>query len=328
MPVLHKRIKKNVYRLGYRFLFFLFFSLGVVFLSIYYLGANQDKYFDLLRISPIKVFYLFLIASFSLLINGIISTLLFQGLDVDLSYKNGFFLSAASSFANQLPISGGVVARGIYLKKKYDLSYASFFGASAALFICFLSANGFVGMLILFYGMFFKSISYNPTLLLTFVLMFASLFVFFVPIDKVGISKKLKKQLSYIAEGWTLFQRNPNLMMKLIFLQMLAVLLLAIRYWLAFQMLSQPVNLSEVMLFSSASVLTQLVSIAPGGIGVREAIVGSMASLLGFDLDVGVLAVGLDHLTETFIIFLIGGISTIMLGKQISAPNDDENGKR
>jgi len=101
-------------------------------------------------------------------------------------------------------------------------------------------------------------------------------------------------------------------------LQTCLMLFLAIRYWLAFHMLSQDVSVADVILFSSASVLTQLVSVAPGGLGVTEAIVGAIASAIGFDLGVSIVSVGLDRLVSTFVILLVGGISTIILSKQVS----------
>jgi uncharacterized protein (TIRG00374 family) len=96
------------------------------------------------------------------------------------------------------------------------------------------------------------------------------------------------------------------------------MLVLAARYWLAFRMLSQQLTFGEVVLLSSSSVLTQMAGFAPGGLGVREAIVGAVASALGFDLAVSMVAVSLDRLISTVVILIIGGVSTVILGKQIS----------
>lgn len=95
-------------------------------------------------------------------------------------------------------------------------------------------------------------------------------------------------------------------------------MLLAIRYWLAFQMVSQNITIGDAILFSSATILTQLVSIAPGGLGVREAIVGIIATTLGFDTTVSVIAVGIDRLISTIPILILGGLSAVILGKQIT----------
>jgi uncharacterized protein (TIRG00374 family) len=98
---------------------------------------------------------------------------------------------------------------------------------------------------------------------------------------------------------------------------MVMSLILAGRFWLAFRALSQDVSLSHCLLFSSATVLTRLVSIAPGGLGVREAIVAGVASSIGFDAGVGAVSVGLDRLIETSVIVLLGVVYTYVLGTQI-----------
>jgi len=119
-------------------------------------------------------------------------------------------------------------------------------------------------------------------------------------------------------DGWTAIGRNSGLLFKLTVLQITLVVLLSLRYWIAFHMLSQNVTIGQTLLFASASILTQLVSIAPGGLGIREAIVASVAALLGFDAGISIIAVGLDRLVITIVIVLSGWVSTVILGKQIS----------
>ena len=148
--------------------------------------------------------------------------------------------------------------------------------------------------------------------------MASSLFIYWLPLNRIPIPNILLKWVNQALEGWTLISKNPILVLKLLVLQTATMLLLAGRYWMAFHMVSQDVTISQVILFASASVLTQLVSFAPGGLGVREAIVTGIASALGFDAGVSVVAVGLDRLVSTIMVVLLGWISTIILGKDIS----------
>jgi uncharacterized protein (TIRG00374 family) len=96
-------------------------------------------------------------------------------------------------------------------------------------------------------------------------------------------------------------------------------LLFAGRLWIAFHALSQGVTLDQCILFSSAAILTRLVSIAPGGLGVREAIVTSVASALGFDAGVSLVAVIIDRLVETVVVITLGIVYTYTLGKKIAS---------
>jgi uncharacterized protein (TIRG00374 family) len=55
-------------------------------------------------------------------------------------------------------------------------------------------------------------------------------------------------------------------------------------------------------------VLTQLVAITPGGLGVREGIVAIVASVYGIEMGVSVLAVGIDRLVATSVILVLGTV--------------------
>jgi uncharacterized protein (TIRG00374 family) len=141
--------------------------------------------------------------------------------------------------------------------------------------------------------------------------------------EKIRLPEKLRQRMDQAIDGWTAISRNPGLLFRLILLQAVLVTLLSLRYWIAFRMLSQNVSLGQALLFASASILTQLVSIAPGGLGVREGIVASVASVLGFDAGISIIAVGLDRLVITVTIVLTGWASTVILGRQITYISDE-----
>ena len=100
---------------------------------------------------------------------------------------------------------------------------------------------------------------------------------------------------------------------------MLTTLLCAARYWIAFHTLSQDVTYAQCLLFAAATILTRLVSIAPGGLGVREGIVAGVASLLGFEAGVSAVAVGLDRLVATSVIIVLGTIYTYLLSAKATS---------
>jgi uncharacterized membrane protein YbhN (UPF0104 family) len=271
-----------------------------------------------LNVSASGAAIIFVLSLIFPLVNGMQNIFLYRSLGAEISYRDGFLLTAASTLANQLPISGGIISKGFYLKRKYDLSYTKFASSTIALFICFVAVNGFIGIPILFYWILFEKIAVHPVLLTVYLLMAACLLIFWLPLDRIKIPEKIRNWGHQAIEGWMLISRNPVLLFQIIGLQFLLMLLLATRYWLAFHMLSQNVTMPQALLFATASILTQLVSIAPGGLGIREVLVGGVASALGFDTGVSVIAVGLDRLVATITIVLLGWISTVILGKQIS----------
>ena len=187
-----------------------------------------------------------------------------------------------------------------------------------ALFFCSVAVYGLLGLTILLYWRMFSHISVAPVLFIAFGLMACSLIIFWLPVERIRIPKALLKWVQQALEGWLLISKDPKLLLQLLGLQTTTMLLLAARYWLAFHMLSQNVTISQAVLFASASILTILVSFAPGGLGVREAIVGTLATTLGFKTGVSVVAIELDRLVATVVVVLIGWVSVVILGKQVS----------
>ena len=296
-------------------------SLGIIAGFVYYLYKNADRYRELLQLSAPSVIVLLGISLLLPVFNGMINTYMFRSLGADLTQREGFLLAATSTLANQLPLSGGMITRALYLKNKYALSYTKNFSSMLAIFFCTMAAYGALGLVILSYWFFIDHIHLVSILFIAFGLMAASIIVFWIPIDKIKLPEVLRKRLEQAIEGWILISKNPVLLVRILSLQTITMLLLAARYWLAFHMLSQNVSVSQVILFASASVLTQLVSILPGGLGVREAIVGGLATALGFDPGTSVVAVGLDRLVATIAVIVVGWVSTILLGREITKSN-------
>ncbi len=296
-------------------------GIGILLAFAYYLYANADHYIRLIRLSSPALLTMFLLNLLFPIMNGMQNTYLYRVLgNPNFSHRDGILIAATSTMANQLPIPGGIVSKGLYLKHKYDLSYTLFLGSTVALFAGFLAEDGLIGILTLAYLAIFQKTSVSALLWIGFGLMTACVVVLLFPVDRIALPKGLHARLKSAMDGWMVLSRNPIMLLQLLALQLVSVVLLAFRYQLAFGMLSQHVNLAQVLLMSNASILTQLVSVAPGGLGVREAIVGSVASVLGFDTAVSVAAVGLDRLVATLVILAAGGISTVILGRQITAP--------
>jgi uncharacterized membrane protein YbhN (UPF0104 family) len=293
-------------------------TLAIVAGVVYYLYANADKYLRLLRVSFTGVLALAALSLAFLVMNGLINTYMFRGLGAKLSHREGFLLASAATLANQLPLPGGIVTRGIYLKHKHSISYSKYLSAQLALFVCTVAIDGLVGLSLLLDWQFIEGARLSPLLISAFAAMSAFILVFWLPFGRMRMPAAIHNWTNEALEGWMIFSKNPALLLRLLGLQMGMVILLAMRYWLAFHMLSQASTAGQALLFSTASVLTQLITFAPGGLGVREAIVGALASALGFELTVSVAAVELDRLVATLTIVIVGWISAVLLGRHIS----------
>ena len=291
-------------------------SIAALLVFIAYLYRNANRYGQLLDLSTNSLFLSLGLMLTMIFGNGLTNYLLYRGLGVRLTVNEGIGLGAVNSLANQLLFGGGMIAKGIYLKRRHELTYTRFLSATLALYVFLLAANGIVGIAVLVYLALMDDAVVPMPLILGFSGMAVTVLLLWLPLDASSVSGKWGQRLAQLLDGWQVLNQNRLLLGKLVGVRILMTLMSAGRYWVAFHILSQDVTLAQCVLFSSATVLTRLVAITPGGLGVREAIVTGMAFMFGFEVDVSIVAVGIDRLIATVVIVSLGTVYTYILSKK------------
>ncbi len=292
-------------------------TIVVISIFIFYVQQNWDRILQLADISGWTLALLCVLVLITISQNGLVNYLLYQSMNVKINYFLSFGLAIVNTLANQLPLSGGLIAKGLYLSKKYKLPISKYLSATGALFICFLSTNGVIGLIALWYLNSYQGKYIPYYLILGFGLMTLSIIVLFFPIKNIRIPEKYHKYVADFASGWKVLIIRKWLLIKLISIQLLSILTIALRYKIALKAFSQDVTIIESLLIASATILTRLVSIAPGGLGVREGLAASIAVILGFDPVISIVAVGLDRLISTILIIFLGIYFLSIFGRSV-----------
>lgn len=301
-----------------------FLSVLAVTIFVVYLYQNAARYRQLLDYSP-RILFLQVGLMFAfMLANGSINYFFYRGLMIPLTLYEGIGLAAVNTLANQLPFAGGMVAKGMYLKQKYGLEYTRYFSATIALYNCFVAVNGIVGLAVLAYWRFWRNSHVPIILLLAFGGMAATVAFLFMRINAAFLPLRWRDKFTQLLEGWQVLSRNPLLIGQLLLVQLFLTFLFAWRFWIAFRVLSQDIAYSQCVLFASATVLTRLVSIMPGGLGVREGIVAGLAAIGGYDPGVSMVAVGIDRLIETIIVMTAGVFYTYVLSRHLTGSRTEK----
>lgn len=294
--------------------------LSILFLVIfaYFITQNVHEFRDLLRVSPLLLFLILALALMISISHGLINFLLYRSLGAGVGLLESISLAAANSLANLLPFAGGMVAKGIYLKQRFGLSYTRFLSATMALFVIMVASSGAVGLATLAYVHQIVGMEIPPLLVAGFLAMLLSLAILWVPPSLLP-SGRWTVQFEQFLNGWHFMRRQPRLLLQLLLLQLGLMLVLAGRYWAAFHLMSQPTTFTDCLLFAAGTTLTQLVTITPDGLGIREAIVGGTATLLGFDLGASVVAVTIDRLVSTAMTIALGSLALYYLARRLGA---------
>lgn len=300
-----------------RFTVIIAFYLVILVLAVSYLLPNAERYRQLLTFSPGHVLLIVVIVVFP--DRGLQNYVLYPKLGAPVSLAEAVVLSYVNTLANQLPFAGGMVTKGVYLKQRYRLPYTRFFGATVGLLVIAVSVGGSIGLATIGYLVFTSNEAPPWILVVAFAIMAFTAAMLWLPIPIRLFPSRWRERLNQLLSGTKYLAQHRELILRLALLQLLTVLNVSVRLWAAFRLMSQNIPLSYCLVFAAATLLTQLVSVAPGGLGVREAIVVATARLVGLDMGVALIAVGIDRLIATATIVVLGALSSVALSRKLMA---------
>lgn len=290
--------------------------ITVVLLFAYYIYNNISRLHYLFNFSPSSLLLIIALSIIIIFSRGITNCIIYSLFSLRLSIIEGAGVAIINNLGNLLPFSGGLFAKGIYLKKRHNLAFGHYFPATATLLVTFLGINGLMGMLSLAYLTHGFQEHTPSILLITFGLMLFGILTLWIPFPTTIFPSKWQELLKNIKEGWQGLGKDKTTFLLICLLQIISVSALAARLYLIFQMFSLGVGYLHCLLFTAATIITRFVTIAPGGIGAREAIVGGIAHLLGLQFGISALVVMVDRIFAILVCFLLAFIYSL-LGMQL-----------
>ena len=228
---------------------------------------------------------------------GMINYVLFHAVIQNLRPKDGLKLAVVNTLGNYLPLSAGLIGKGIYLKKSFGLKYTEYASLMFSALILRISLSGFLGLAALSR---LKIGDVELVVLFVCLALSASLFVLpYRPFFKNRLGEILKK----ISWGQKLIRRSfGSLSLWVTVLLCLQALVLA----LSFRAIGHECSYWHAMLYSSGIVLTRFLNFLPGAIGVREGIVIALGMYTGLGVTEAILGVGIARLAGVVVVFVWG----------------------
>ena len=288
----------------------LLFTL-VMSIAITFFYRNWEVFVSLVDISPgYLVSMSLLIIAFQFLA-GIKIKILTSIFDLVLKPREWFGLAQVNSLLNYLPIRGGGAANAFYLKGFFKfplLKYIAVLTASFAITTVVLSMTGCLAIVIvsIFYGVFA-----GYTLSIYVILLILTVTLFF-PITWI-VKKVTNRHIVSFLSGWEKIRKSGNKLAGLIALDFGMILIDTMRIKLSYGRFGLDLNYFKGMAMVPISNLASVISMVPGGVVVRELVIGLISEELGMGFEVGVFASALDRAILFFWILLFGSLSMVLL---------------
>lgn len=274
------------------------FSYLAFFLLFAYVAYQKRSAFNALGWDNAGLFLVvILLASLTTLLRGALNQVSFS-LEHRISLPVGVRLAVVNTLGNYLPLSGGLIAKGILLARHYGIGYGFYAGISLYTFLLSIAANGLLGMI--------GALITEQSLWLSgalFLVLLSGL------VTLVPIPSRLRLQLKGLGAKLEYSRTHfADLLPPLSGILLATFLGAALRLQFAFGVMEIEVGFFACLLINSVTIFSRLASFVPGAIGVREFLVAVMAHLTGLDFEMTILVVGLDRLGEVIVNFTLGGL--------------------
>lgn len=296
-------------------------AAAVIILLLWYLTSHRQELKEaVLKLTLVQLLALYVLLLLQAVSSACVVRSLLGALQTTTGLWDMFLLQNASVLLNYVPMKFGTLFRANYLKRHYGLAYAHFGTFFVYLMLLMTATAAAVGLIALatVYGI---SVYERKVLALIFLVALAcSLSLIFIPLPTPTGSSKLGTVLRRFLSGRREIKRCKRALVVSTILLTANFIMTSVRLWIIYTGIGTQVHPAGFLVLGTLGFVVLFISLTPGALGIREAVLGCGAIALGIPLEVGILAAMIDRAVVLSYAFAVGGISSIYLWRK--SPDD------
>ncbi len=296
--------------------------LGVLILIVivagfvYYIYRHIGDFKQLALVNPIFILYLVLITLILAFVNGLVLKYTLIPFNIKMKFKEWFGLAAITTFYNTItPFRGGMVAKAVYLKKKYKFAYTDFLSNYSGIYVINFLASGLLGMISMWF--LYKEFSqFNIIVFIIFLAFFLpSLAVIIFSPDLKDTNNTLWNRIIRLINGWNKLRKNRLVVFQVTLITIVQLALGAVSSIIAYHVFGINLTLSQAFFLVSIGTIAGAFSITPGSLGFAEAVAVFSALVIGITPAQSLTVAIFSRAISTIVIFILGPIFSYILLK-------------
>jgi uncharacterized membrane protein YbhN (UPF0104 family) len=284
---------------------YLKYLLLIIILIFFFLFIkNNPAVFK--KLLEIDFFTLFLVSILTILHFSLSSLLLYYLLKIintEINFFDTFRLNLISFLLNLLLIKTGTVIKGVYLKKNYGLSIKNYIKLSGVIGMGSLFIASFFIVIISGYSIFFN----HPEYISRFLIYTGFSFILFL-IIYFYLKTSIKKHFTFIVN-------SKKTLLAIFLFSAILILVQGLKLYIIYRHVFCPIDYFSTVFMSSFGSWTQIISLTPGALGIREGAMAFAATILEKNLAISAAVLSLDRAIEIFWMLAIGTYSYFSLLK-------------
>jgi uncharacterized membrane protein YbhN (UPF0104 family) len=274
------------------------------------LWARREHFVSVLEVSLREIAILCGVVALTWVVVAAQNYLLYRASGIQVGFWECVMLMAGSGFGNYLPMRLGTVVRAQYLKSVHGFRYARFGSAFGVRTVLLVGATGILGLVGVI-GIGLTGGRWSVELLLVFAsLLVVPLIAWVTPLPGAarGVGR-VRRVLGDFAEGIRALRQRPWTSLAVLVLIVLQQVTLAARFAVAAAGTGSDPPLAVLLLLAPLAALTAYLSVTPGGLGVREAVMGYATFAAGASFSSGLYVGTVDRAIQLAMVAALGGAS-------------------
>lgn len=292
-------------------------------LVIYIVQQGSQLNLSITSISWELIIILMIVRFIPRVCNGLSLKLFARAFGVEIDLLDWFGLTIVTSAVNSSsPISPGVVARGAYLKARYNLPVMVFTSMLAANYIIVFFVTSLIVIFLLLINRMALGAAFLPLILFHAVLGLICVVVMLFPIRwPFGTGNRVFRLAAAGIDSWEILRRKPLLIFQQMLLALIIQLANGLQLYIALLAIRQPTNLWQTILIADMTSTVTVVKLTPGNIGIVEFLSGLFAKILLASSPAIIAASLLSRIVYLIPILGLGPLFSYLLTKRLANQN-------
>lgn len=284
----------------------------------YYIWENRELFQQPEKVSTTNVITLSMLILLSWLSTSAQSFIFFRHSGSKIRFFECYLLSLASTFGNFLPMRAGTIVRAHYMKSVHNLDYIHFGSIFSVRLILVLIASSICGIIALLSLNTFNTGAYTLLIVFTVLILLPSTIYLWKPFQSDKGNHFILRAVKKFSNGIYELKRAPIISISCLILIFIQLILLGLRFQIAAEIINHPIELPVIMVLVSLATIAAFTAITPGGLGIREALMGYATLATGTAFSLGMLIGSVDRLLLLIMTAILGGLSFLRVWYRLS----------
>jgi len=304
---------------GIRKFFYIFVLVLTILLLSYYIYKNFTDFSQIRIVNPFSLILLVIIFISDFYLLALFTKFLLVPFNVQISTKEAFGLSVLTRFYNLISIfRGGTLAKAVYLKKKYKLSYTEYIANMSALYIIIFLVGSFSGLASMLLLRYYSGI-FNSIIFLLFLGTFICLLAITIFSPKLpDIKNRWLGKFVIVINSWHEIRKDKKIILLTVLVSFAQLILSALGTIVVYNIFGVNVEFTKAIFIVSLSSLSIVIAITPGNLGIGDAVSIFSANIMGIALNHAVAAAILLRIINIIGIIILTPIFSYSLMKELS----------